>query len=914
MRKKIKIGGLIFLVVIVASLIYYDFTHVSKQEYQSLVQNHPIQQRLQLTKKERKKMGIPPNRYYDDQYLLEMDPATGKTYPQNLQALKKNKKSQDKFSIAPGQNSENSWVERGPNNIGGRTRVVFYDPNDVTGKRVFAGGVSGGLWVNSNIEDETSVWSQVGIDENLAVSCFAIDPNDSNVWYIGTGEVYTQDDGTGNGIWVTKNGGRTWNRLLTVNLSDTVDSRPYYITQILAWDNNGTTEVFYAVDGSLDIDFVGKETLGWWKIEGTNFTRQTFNTSQGRPYVFNDVKVAKDNSIWLATKNNIFGQGGGKIFRSTDGVTFEEKYSFEQGDRVELALSNQNENVVYAIASTNNSSNVELVKSVDGEVFNSIAKPNDVDTSINPNDFARGQGFYNLTLEVDPSNDEILYAGGINLFKSINSGDSWEQISKWSNNFGMDVLDVSFVHADHHAISFNPIDSKEAVLANDGGVYFASDTEDISTENSIVARNNGYNVTQFYSGAIAQGDNDLLLGGAQDNGSLLSAVVQNEVLSFEAVPGVNSFLDIFGGDGIQNFIDKDLEYLIVSFVNNVYSSYPIPLESPEDIITIVNDQNSGSFANIADLDDVLDILYTDGTTGYFSSNPNEKISRFTDLIGTPQRRDFTDPKLFEAPTAIKASPFNTTSSTVFIGTQGASLLKVTNFETDTPTWENIDLNGDINIGSISDIDFGDSEEKIVVTLHNYGVNNIYYSTNNGISWEEKDGDFPDIPVKVIKMNPEDENEVIIGTNAGVWTTTNFLSNSPNWVQSQNGMSSVRVTDLDIRTSDNTVLAATYGRGLFTGKFKKSTPLNFKSNNLLKGKISIVNTLVTDGDLKLDVQNLDTDVKLEITSISGAIVFQKQILLNGRSTLEIPLNLSEGIYIVNIYTAEGNLSEKIIIAN
>jgi len=82
----------------------------------------------------------------------------------------------------------NEWVERGPNNVGGRTRMVMYDPNDATHKRVFAGGVSGGLWVNDDITDVNSSWTQVGIDDNLSVTCMAVDPNNSQIMYIGTGE------------------------------------------------------------------------------------------------------------------------------------------------------------------------------------------------------------------------------------------------------------------------------------------------------------------------------------------------------------------------------------------------------------------------------------------------------------------------------------------------------------------------------------------------------------------------------------------------------------------------------------------------------------------------------------------------------------------------------------------------------
>ena len=58
-------------------------------------------------------------------------------------------------------NPDNSitWQERGPTNVGGRTRTIMIDPNDPTKKTIWAGSVSGGLWKTNNID-------LVGIEEN----------------------------------------------------------------------------------------------------------------------------------------------------------------------------------------------------------------------------------------------------------------------------------------------------------------------------------------------------------------------------------------------------------------------------------------------------------------------------------------------------------------------------------------------------------------------------------------------------------------------------------------------------------------------------------------------------------------------------------------------------------------------------
>ena len=89
----------------------------------------------------------------------------------------------------------------------------MYDPNDNTNKRVFAGGVSGGLWVNEDITNASSAWVEVGIPQNLAISCITYDPNDTTTFYVGTGESYVSGDVNGNGVWKSEDGGATWSHV-----------------------------------------------------------------------------------------------------------------------------------------------------------------------------------------------------------------------------------------------------------------------------------------------------------------------------------------------------------------------------------------------------------------------------------------------------------------------------------------------------------------------------------------------------------------------------------------------------------------------------------------------------------------------------------------------------------------------------
>ena len=63
------------------------------------------------------------------------------------------------------------------------------DGNFDSNGKVWAAGVSGGIWSITNIEDPTSEWSKVSdFWDNLVITCIASDPTDANIIYVGTGE------------------------------------------------------------------------------------------------------------------------------------------------------------------------------------------------------------------------------------------------------------------------------------------------------------------------------------------------------------------------------------------------------------------------------------------------------------------------------------------------------------------------------------------------------------------------------------------------------------------------------------------------------------------------------------------------------------------------------------------------------
>jgi hypothetical protein len=311
--------------------------------------------------------------------------------------------------------------------------------------------------------------------------------------------------------------------------------------------------------------------------------------------------------------------------------------------------------------------------------------------------------------------------------------------------------------------------------------------------------------------------------------------------------------------------------------------------------TINNENGSnGDFINQEALDSNLDVLFSN-----YSSGSNYIVRMYSNLkTGIVATKDLTDPAIMDAePSALTVSPYTKTQSNLFIGLKNGKVIKIAG-TSDTFVNPSIwtDITGTDFVGTVSDIELGENENEIFVTMQNYGVQNIWYSTDAGTTWEAKEGDLPDLPVKAILQNPLRRAEVIIGTELGVWRTSNFFDTNPTWIQSYNGMSNVKVTDLDLR-DDNMVFAATYGRGVFSGQFTAATAS--VDDVLSDKKVFTVYPTISNGDFTLQAKNDLGKATYRIFDMAGRQVYASTINFTESSKQEVSVNLTAGTYIINL---------------
>jgi hypothetical protein len=471
-------------------------------------------------------------------------------------------------------------------------------------------------------------------------------------------------------------------------------------------------------------------------------------------------------------------------------------------------------------------------KSIDGGV--TWTKQN---TTAMPGGLLSGQGWYNETLSINPANSAEIMCGGLDAYRSINNGTTWTRVTFW-------VTSVPYVHADHHYMQWwKKGNESRIVIGGDGGIFYSNDGG-----LSWLDKNRNLSLKQFYAAAIhPAAGSPYLLAGAQDNGT---HQLKN--------PGLSYSMEVTGGDGMYCYINQ-LDPNI-QFGSYVYNQYRRTTNGGQTWSSVNLNTGTGLFANPFDYDDAQNIMYACFSANNLLRWPNANTANTSNTLAVP---------LLAGGQAggIKVSPY--TLNRVFLGaTATGKVVRVDNAN-GVATFTDITGAG-FPAGTIKCINVGSSDNFLVATFTNFGINNVWYSNNGGTSWTAVDGNLPDMPVWWAIFDPNDDNRLVLATETGVWTTDLLNGASTVWDPNP-GFPTTRVAMLRMRTSDRTVVASTYGRGLFTAVFPPSTPqVNFvlSSSNVTEQSeavngcrsyrdypvsVGIVNTPVGDATAAIAVQ-------------------------------------------------------------
>lgn len=666
------------------------------------------------------------------------------------------------------ENSEAlAWSQLGPGNIGGRVRSILINP--FNSGIIYAASVSGGVWKTTN---RGASWFPLKDNmENLAVCAMTFEGSNTNTIYAGTGEgYYNFDNRRGEGIFKTTDAGITW-----LQLPATKNSSFHHVNKLLFDDNSST---LWAATG-----------MGLYKSTNGGSSFNTVFIGQGGAAIdVMDIDIINTDPRTIFVTTGLFSQS--TIYVSRDGGnTFQVSATYSGIGRMEVAVSRSNTNRVYAsgMALSSGQCGIFLRSTDRGETWTQTDIPGP--SYAGAQTYTNSQGWYNNAIEVHPLDAGTVYAAGIDFWRSTNGGDSWTQLTNWYEETGA----PPYVHADHHAIIFNPSNSSEIYLGTDGGVY-----RTVNGGTTWTSLNNNLFITQFYYG-VPEPVGEKYYGGTQDNGTLKST-------------GDTYWSMIFGGDGGATEVDYNNPEIVYAELNGF-----VFLKSTNGGLSFTRAMNGipkgpGNFDGTTDRTLFITPFVLDPNNSQTLVAGTYRVWRTTNGAAqwSPVSGDLTGDGTGSSGSVISSvAVAKGNSNVICAGATNGRLNITTNGGT---SWSNI--SSGLPAGYITDIEFKqDDPLTLYVTFGGFlSGGKVYKTTNRGQSWQNISGNLPNIPVLSLIADRQNGSKLYAGTDLGIFTTTN---GGTGWVQDNSGMANVAVYDLDYRESDSKLFAATHGRGVFS---------------------------------------------------------------------------------------------------
>jgi photosystem II stability/assembly factor-like uncharacterized protein len=624
------------------------------------------------------------------------------------------------------------------------------------------------------------------------INCIAFHPTDPNLFYVGA---------PSGGVWKTTDGGTNWStttdQLPALGVSDIgINLLNPNILYVVTGDKDGGNTCPTYSFGILKSNDAGAT----W--EETGLVHETSSTirmrrilvhptnpdiliTAGGPGIYRSTdagatwtQVSTGNYFDLEFKPNdptiLYACSSNSIFKSTDtGLTFE---SVSEGlpssgvGRIEMAVTQANPSVIYAVLSNSESGFKGLYKSSDsGATW--VAKSTEAEINIFSYE-ANGSGgtgiaWYAIALAVDQQDENTVYSGSVNLWKSTNSGTSWTLSAHWYGANGK-----PYVHADEHTLVVNPLNNI-CYSGNDGGIYKTTDKGTTWTDIS-----EGLSILQIYRMGASASNPQLILEGSQDNGTYLYTN--------------GTWNDVRGGDGMECAFDPVDPSICYSTTQN--GEIAKSTNGGRDWRSI-KPEEKGAWITPFQISQINHNVLVAGyksvylTTTY--GNTWMKISG--ELAGGDYMNE------------IAFAP----SDDAFIYVSSGS--RIWGTRDYGSNWKSLN-NGLPNL-TIEGIQVSASEpEKVWIAFSGYSEGQkVYFSDDGGDSWINYSDGLPNVPANCLMVNKLSKYAVYAGTDLGVYYRNPGMSE---WVPFDDGLPNVIVNELDINYKINKIRAATFGRGIW----------------------------------------------------------------------------------------------------
>ena len=646
-------------------------------------------------------------------------------------------------------------------------------------------------------ERDAAIWEPLGPVEwtsssynpgNGRVNTIALDPSNPEVIYVGT---------PASGLWRSMDDGDSWEALFTDLPSMGVSGIVVHPTgpdtiYIATGDGDGSDTYSAGVLKSIDHGASWQSTGLNWSLAQTRTTRalrmhpQDHNTlycaassgiyrtvDSGETWQqlgagsFRDLEFRPgDPTIVYACTDRFYRSTQSGTAFTTAGITGLPGQS-EVG-RMAIATSPANPLLVYVLCSNeDDNSFLGLYRSLDGgSTFTLRSDSPNIFSYSDDGDESGGQAWYDMALAVDPIDPDIVYVGGINVWKSIHGGNAWEIISHWTYPSA-----IGYTHADIHSLD---ILNGRLFCGSDGGIHVTDDAGGHWED-----RSQGLDITQFYRLGGSELAPDLIMAGAQDNGSYRY--------------GNGPWVHVYGADGMEAAVDSEDPSIL-------YASY-------QKGGLMRSDNNGADWTGIGENVDDEGPWVTPFELD--RTQAGRIVAGFRNVWATDDRGENWYPLTFwDEDASVRCLAIAPSDDNVVYAARNDRIERTLNAGMD---WEDI-LPGlpDLSPTSIA-VDPANPLHLWITFSGAMQGQKVHESFNGGFAWTNRSANLPNVPANSVAVQPGSAGSLYLGTDMGVYYTDDNLVG---WEPYGIGMPNVVVSEVEVNVTAGKLRAATFGRGIW----------------------------------------------------------------------------------------------------